>query len=215
MAQTDLQIEELSVIFSVGRKPLFSISKLSFVGGSKVLVHGPSRVGKSTLMQIMAGLIPPTQGKIRYGSFELTRATDHERTQFRRQKMGLIFPNSNLLPQLTVLENVLLSLPRFESEEVRVRNVLTEMKMADLVDRKASDLSIGDQQRVALARVILQNCGFVLADEPTLGLDPSESEKFIQSLLGIGAQKTVVVFSHDERLKKCFQTVIPFGELGA
>ncbi len=211
--QLDLRIEKLIVRNPAVQKVLFSIQKFELAPGSKVLIDGPSGIGKTTFLHVLAGLMLPAEGKIFFGSREMTAMTDSERTRFRRQHIGLVFQRLNLLDQLTTLENVILALPGLESEEIRARNLLSELGLEKVIDRRTAALSLGEQQRAAVARVLLQNPEIILADEPTSSLDDVNATAIAKSLLGLGPAKTVIVVSHDDRLKKHFQKIVHFGEL--
>lgn len=209
----DLRIEDVAVYNPSGKKPLFVIQEFELPIGSKVLIDGPSGIGKSTFLHLIAGLLRPSRGRIHFGQREMTTASERERTRFRREHLGLVFQRLNLLDQLTVLENMILPLPRFESEEVRARQVLAQMGLEKMVDRRSAGLSLGEQQRAAVARVLLQDPEIILADEPTSSLDEVNASLIAKALLATGSQKTVIVVSHDDRLKKHFQQVIHFQEL--
>lgn len=209
----DLRLEELSLHNASAKKPLFTIKNFEIPTGTKILIEGPSGIGKSNFLHLLAGMRTPSAGKILFNQRDMALASESERANFRRDNMGIVFPSSNFIEHISVLENLLLALPRFDAEEVRARNLLSEMGLEKAADKRASTLNIGEQQRAAVARALLQDPKIILADEPTSALDDANCAVIAKALLACGPSKTVVVVSHDERLKKHFQKTVSFGDL--
>ena len=177
----------------------FSINK-----GEFVLIVGSSGSGKSTLLNMIGLLDRPTNGKVFIDETDTTNLTDDKISSFRNKKLGFIFQFSNLLTDLTVLENVLL--PReiagtSDSAEKNAIELLTAVGLADQINKRANKISGGQAQRVAIARGLINNPSIVLADEPTGNLDSVTSEKIIQlmKLMAKKLNQTFIVVTHDRQ----------------
>jgi putative ABC transport system ATP-binding protein len=162
---------------------------------------GPSGSGKSTLLQVAAGLDEPTQGRVFVDGVEMSAGSETALTKFRRQRIGFVFQQFNLLPTLTVLQNVTLPL-RLAGRRVdreRSEEILERIGLGDRLDHRPADLSGGQQQRVAIARALVTDPTAIFADEPTGALD-TESAREVLGLLREAAgefDQTVVMVTHD------------------
>jgi putative ABC transport system ATP-binding protein len=169
--------------------------------GSSLAIIGPSGSGKSTLLALMAGMEPPSSGRILVGGENLACLTESQRTDLRRTQFGLVFQQDNLLPFLTVFENVALQLTLRDSDEAceRCLEVLLQIGLADHVDKLPDQLSGGQRQRVAVARALIGRPSLILADEPTGSLDARSSEVVMDLLLAAQEQDgtTLVLVTHD------------------
>jgi putative ABC transport system ATP-binding protein len=175
-----------------------------FARGSFTFVVGPSGSGKSTLLYLIGALDEPTSGEITVEDRRLSDFTAGERNDYRRDRVGFVFQNFNLLKNLTALENVLVPyLPRGIAAEMRSRasDLLAQVGLADRRDHRPSQLSGGEQQRVALARALLKQPAMVLADEPTGELDTQSGAEVFRYLRNLHQERgtTVIVVSHDDR----------------
>ncbi len=177
----------------------FSIEK-----GEFVLIVGSSGSGKSTLLNMIGLLDRPTNGKVFIDGTDTTNLTDDKISSFRNKKLGFIFQFSNLLTDLTVLENVLL--PREiaktnDSAEQNARELLTAVGLDDQINKRANKISGGQAQRVAIARGLINNPSIVLADEPTGNLDSVTSEKIIHLMKSMAKKlnQTFIVVTHDRQ----------------
>ena len=170
-------------------------------GGSSVAITGPSGGGKSTLLGVIGGLAQPTLGTVRIGDAEISELSERDRSDFRRSHIGFVYQADNLLPFLTLLENVglQLSLNGQSSGTGRSLAVLAELGLAGLAYRLPDHLSGGQRQRAAVARAIAHQPKIILADEPTGALDTANSAGVIDLLLAmqreIGA--TLIMVTHD------------------
>ena len=172
--------------------------------GEFVALSGPSGSGKTTLLNLISGIDTPTSGEVRIDATPVTKLSEKERTLFRRKNIGFVFQFFNLIPTLSVQENLLLplqlnSFPSEESQE-RISNLLEQVEMADRLDSYPDRLSGGEKQRVAIARALVHNPPLILADEPTGNLD-ADTGTVIMSLLKSlieGSGKTMVVVSHSD-----------------
>lgn len=190
---------------------------LQLGAGERVFLHGPSGSGKSTLLNLIAGVLTGYQGSLRVFGAELSSLSARERDAMRGDRIGFIFQQFNLLPYLSVLENVLMpcrvsgvrrdAVLAQESLEACGKRLLSELGLdATLFDRSASALSVGQQQRVAAARALIGRPGLIIADEPTSALDRDNCDSFLELLLSQCAQHdtSVLFVSHDRELSKHF-----------
>ena len=165
-----------------------------------MLLHGASGTGKSSLLHLIAGLMQPTSGDVRVGDRSLSTMSEPERSRLRRSSFGLIFQKLNLLSHLTSAENIALSI----FDPARVSWALEQVRMTAFANERVSNLSGGEQQRIAVARVLAQAPEILLADEPTSSLD-DENAAFVADALKKAAKgKTLLVVSHDDRLVSRF-----------
>ncbi len=171
--------------------------------GEFIAVMGPSGSGKSTLLQLIGGLDLPTSGSIEVDGAEISRLGEKERTLFRRTKVGFVFQNYQLLPMMTVAENVALSLAANKTPKseiaARVERLLQDVNLADKEKSFPSQLSGGQQQRVAVARALAMKPRLILADEPTGNLDRKNGEDVLQLLSRLNKEEniTIVMVTHD------------------
>ncbi len=174
---------------------------LALPRGTFTAVMGPSGSGKSTFLQCAAGLDRPSAGSVRLGGTEITGMKENELTELRRSRLGFVFQAFNLLPSLTVEQNVLLPMRLAGKRQDRrqAMAVLGQVGLADKARRRPSELSGGQQQRVAVARALVTSPDVVFADEPTGALDTGTAAEVLgllrQAVDGMGA--TVVMVTHD------------------
>lgn len=214
MAAPAIELRDLTFGWS-GGEPLLSIPRLSVARGERVLVHGPSGCGKSTLLALIGGVIQPDHGSVRLLGEDLTAMPSSRRDAFRAEHLGFIFQLFNLVPYLSVLENVLLSLrfsrarrQRLADPRAEALRLLAAMGLADdrLLRRRVTDLSVGQQQRVAAARALVGRAEILVADEPTSALDADAKESFLGLLMGecAAAGTSLLLASHDRSLGPAF-----------
>ncbi len=171
--------------------------------GEFVSIIGPSGSGKSTLLHCMGLLDKPTKGDVLVDGKNTTKISGKEVSQFRGEKLGFVFQNYNLIPRLTVIENVMLPglimQKDINSLEKKSEDLLKEVGIIHRADHKGVHLSGGEQQRVAIARSLINDPVLVLADEPTGALDTNSSEEIMNILLKINKKRgaTTVFVSHD------------------
>ncbi|MGW4031408.1 ABC transporter ATP-binding protein [Streptomyces sp. NPDC004838] len=174
---------------------------LALARGTFTAIMGPSGSGKSTFLQCAAGLDRPSAGSVRLGGTEITGMSENELTELRRSRLGFVFQAFNLLPSLTVEQNVLLPmrLAGQRQDRRRAAAVLTRVGLADKARRRPGELSGGQQQRVAVARALVTSPDVVFADEPTGALDTGTAAEVLGLLRhavdSLGA--TVVMVTHD------------------
>ncbi|MBN8523746.1 MAG: ABC transporter ATP-binding protein [Planctomycetes bacterium] len=176
---------------------------LSIAAGEFVAVVGPSGCGKSTLLQIVGGLLAPSSGSVSFRGDDLyARRSADDRAAVRRANMGFVFQTFNLVPYLSAMENVQLPMAITGLTEAvqseRASALLTRMGLGDRLDHRPGELSIGQQQRVALARTLANEPTVILADEPTGNLDPETGSAILDMLASIHSEgRTVVMVTHD------------------
>jgi putative ABC transport system ATP-binding protein len=183
--------------------PVFALDGVSFTvdAGSSVAITGPSGCGKSTLLGVIGGLAVPTAGAVRIGDEEVSSLPDRRRSDFRRTHVGFVYQADNLLPFLTVVENVELqsALEGRSTGADRSLELLDRLGLADEAHRLPDHLSGGQRQRAAVARAVVHRPEVILADEPTGALDAANAAGVIDLLLevqrDIGA--TLVMVTHD------------------
>ncbi len=169
--------------------------------GQIVALLGKSGSGKTTLLNLIAGLDRPTRGKVLLDGTDLDQLGERGRTELRRRRIGFVFQFFNLLPTLTVMENVMLSLELMGTPDIeRVRKALRGVELEDKADRYPSQLSGGEQQRVSIARAMVKEPALILADEPTGNLDVTTGDQVMGLLAdqcrSLGA--TLLMVTHSQ-----------------
>lgn len=206
--QSIVQISGLTKAYQQGgrRRAVLDGVDLEIQSGEFFVILGKSGSGKSTLLNMMSGIDKPDAGQIRIGDVEITAMSERQQTLFRRDHIGIVFQFFNLIPTLTVLENVTLPAElkganRREIEK-RGRDLLERVGLADRADTFPDKLSGGEQQRVAIARALAQEPALVLADEPTGNLDEETGENVLVLLLELtrDAGKTLVMATHNPEI---------------
>lgn len=178
-------------------------ASLKIAPGERVAVLGPSGSGKSTLLNLVSGIDLPDAGTVRVDDIDLGRLDERSRTLFRRDRVGFVFQFFNLIPTLTVRENLALPLElKGEDPGDRIGELLAQVGLADRADSFPDRLSGGEQQRVAVARALVHRPGLILADEPTGNLDVDTGGVVVDLLerLVADAGATLVVVTHSASL---------------
>jgi putative ABC transport system ATP-binding protein len=189
--------------------------------GEFVSITGPSGSGKSTLLLMLGGMSTPTQGQVFWENEPIYQWKLKERAQWRAKKVGFVFQSFNLIPYLTVIENVSIALRLANDsarEKERILQVLADMKLSDRLHHLSSELSVGQQQRVALARALIKNPEILFADEPTGNLDPDTAAEVLAVLKKLNNEgKTIILITHDPNIAKMTQRTIRIvnGEIEA
>ena len=172
--------------------------------GDFVAIVGPSGSGKSTFLLMFGGMLSPASGSVLVDGQSLYDLNSERRAVVRREKIGFVFQTFNLVPYLTALENV--QIPLFlaklsdKEQKERATALLERIGLGDRLDHKPSELSVGQQQRVALARMLANDPPIILADEPTGNLDPETSQAILDFLQEVNKEgRTIVMVTHDMR----------------
>lgn len=189
--------------------PLFHIPHWQVVAGDKVFLHGKSGTGKSTVLNLLSGILKPLGGDLHllgenFGTMK-GAATD----KFRAQHIGVVFQVFNLIPYLSVLENIELAsyFAKHRTDEDAVKAMLESLALPEaILTQPVSQLSVGQQQRVAIVRALINSPEILLVDEPTSALDSSARDAFMQVLMDVAKHKntTMIFVSHDRSLAKYF-----------
>ena len=209
-----LKVNHLGKIYSSGSKKLRVLDTISFsvTAGETFAIVGPSGSGKTTLLGLCAGLDSPSEGTIELCGTDLSTLNEDERALLRNKEVGFIFQNFQLLPTLTALENVIVPLElRGIKEPVKIgMDLLDKVGLKDRFHHYPSQLSGGEQQRVALARSYSGKPSILFADEPTGNLDQETGDKVVQLLFDLNkeANTTLVIVTHDMELAQKTQRII-------
>lgn len=217
-----------NVVFRWGAKPVLDIPELVAHRGQKVFIHGPSGSGKTTLLGLLGGVLTPDAGQVGVLGTDLTTLSPVQRDHFRARHIGFIFQMFNLIPYLSVLDNVTLPLS-FAHERLQTvqhsgltpvqeaKRLLAHLGLDDpsLLERSVTGLSIGQQQRVASARALIGSPQLIIADEPTSALDADSRSAFIRLLFNEceAAGSTVLFVSHDRSLESLFDHSVSLREI--
>jgi len=222
MTQAIINISDLE--FHWPNQPsLLSIERIAIQAGSKVLIRGASGSGKSTLFSLLAGILMPQSGQIEINHVALNALSDKQRDAFRGAHIGYIFQQFNLLPYLSVLDNVLLPLrlnperaKHISKPEAEARRLMEALGVSiHSTKGDVHKLSIGEQQRVAIARAVIGRPPIILADEPTLAMDHATRMAFLEVLLHqCSAQGITLIFaSHDLQLGQFFDYTLALADI--
>ncbi len=188
----------------------------------RFFLYGTSGSGKTTLLEVLSGVLPATEGKVVICGQNLTSLSASERDFFRSQNLGYIFQSFNLIPYLKVKENILLPLKlnphpplNQKDSEVWLQHLVQRLGIEGLLEKNVLQLSVGQQQRVAVARALIHKPKLLLADEPTSALDFEHREKFLNLVFEIAQEQNLGIFfvSHDHSLKSLFDRSMDLRDL--
>ena len=203
-----IRVRELYKIYRIGENRVRALNAVSFdiYPGEFVAIVGTSGSGKSTCLNMLAGLEPPTKGAIEVAGERIDQMNEQELVRFRRDHVGFIFQSYNLLPTMNALENVSMPLMfRGVSKEKRIALSEKYMKLIDVYDQRdhmPNQMSGGQQQRIGIARALVMNPEIIFADEPTGNLDSHTTEEVLNLMQKIVRedQKTLVMVTHDPHI---------------
>ncbi len=194
--------------FSYQDTEIISIDELKIDSGEIVFLYGPSGSGKSTLLELLAGVLKAKSGVLNVQGRDLVQTDVAGLDAFRAENVGYIFQSFNLIPYLSVLENIQLPFlfQKKELDQSELTELVKNLGLADYVDRPVAQLSVGQQQRVAVARALIKKPKIILADEPTSALDYNHRENFLKILFKLcrAHEITVLFVSHDRTIEKLF-----------
>ena len=209
-----VRVEHLSKVYGKGDTAVHALDDVSFSieQGQFVAIVGPSGSGKSTLLHILGGVDTPTSGKVQIGDTDISRLDETALAIFRRRQIGLIYQFYNLIPILTVEENMTLPLllDGKKPDRQMLHTLVSTLGLSERLHHLPNQLSGGQQQRVSIGRALLNNPALMLADEPTGNLDSETSKEIIALLRRFNREfnQTVVIITHDERIALSADRVI-------
>ena len=209
--QNSIRVDRLVVDHHRGDETIHALNcpALAIDGGTSAAVIGPSGCGKSTLLGVLAGLASPSTGSVLIGKTEITSLSERERVAFRKTHIGIVYQADNLLPFLTVTENVRLQLALSDGE-ADIEQLLERLGLSGLGDRLPDKLSGGQRQRAAVARAVVHRPDLIFADEPTGALDADNAAGVIDVLTelqrDLGA--TLIIVTHDRAVAAQMHQVI-------
>jgi putative ABC transport system ATP-binding protein len=218
-----IEIDDLTFAYR-GGAPVLDVRELRVARGERLFVFGPSGSGKTTLLGILAGVLRPGGGSVRVLGRDLARMSGSARDAFRAEHLGYIFQMFNLIPYLSVRDNIALPCRLSRKRRARlngggidsaVARIAERLEIGALLGSPVTELSVGQQQRVAAARALLGAPEIVIADEPTSALDTDLRERFLELLFEScrAAGSTLVFVSHDRSLMPLFDRGVSLPEL--
>jgi len=223
-----ITLTDLEFSWQAGTRPILAIDRLEVKRGERLFIKGPSGSGKSTLLSLLGGVTTPQQGTVEVLGQALQKLSGARRDHFRAAHIGFVFQMFNLLPYLSTVENVTLPCRFSKARRERVmqqgvplaaeaRRLLGHLDLADekVLSRPVTELSVGQQQRVAVARALMGAPEIVIADEPTSALDWDRREAFLKLLESECAAQgiTLLFVSHDPSLEPLFDRTVALAEL--
>lgn len=211
-----IHIQDVSKVYSLESGDFFALknNNVHIQKGEFTAIMGPSGSGKSTLLQLIGGLDQPSSGSVIVDNVQLTDLGEKETTLFRRTRVGFVFQNYQLLPMMTVGENIALSLSANKASKAkiqqRVQELLRDVNLEGKESQFPSQLSGGQQQRVAIARALAMKPKLILADEPTGNLDQKNGEDILRLLSKLNKEEqiTIVMVTHDQQAASAADRII-------
>lgn len=201
-----LKIENLSKIYGRGETAVKALDEVSFSvrRGEFIAVVGPSGSGKSTLLHLLGGVDRPTSGRVMVDNTDIYRLNETQLAIFRRRQIGLVYQFYNLIPVLTVEENIALPLllDGHQVDKEHFNNIVNTLDLQNRLSYLPNQLSGGQQQRVSIGRALINNPALMLADEPTGNLDSKNSNEIVDLLkmFNKNYKQTLIIITHDERI---------------
>lgn len=210
-----IEIKDLKFQYPGQSQAVLAIPEFKVQKGEELFLFGPSGSGKTTFLECLSGVLQPQQGSLKIKGQDLCQMSPAQRDAFRAEHLGYVFQSFNLIPYLSVYENIELPLHLSPARKLRIgecdipmviRGLCGNLGIADLLNRPVNELSVGQQQRVAVARALLGKPDLLLADEPTSALDMDHREKFLKLLFDLAElyETTIVFVSHDRSIEKLF-----------
>ncbi len=195
-------------------QPILSIPELSITDKSQIGVFGPSGTGKTTFLHLISGLIQPSSGQIQVAGTNITVMKEAQRDVFRAKHIGYIFQTFNLVEGYSAIENVMLGQVFLTGKANREKaaDMLEKVGLADRMRHNPSELSVGQQQRVSIARALVNDPDILLADEPTGSLDAASSASVMDLIQSFSSGRTLLLVSHDPNVLDRFSERISLEE---
>ena len=206
-----VQFENVSRIYTSGDHELRALDRVSFTldEGKFIVILGPSGAGKSTLLNLLGGLDSPSEGKITVNGKDISKLSDNELADYRASTVGFVFQFYNLIPTLTVYENVKL-VSEISKNALSAKEMIDKVGLLDHLNNFPSELSGGEQQRISIARALCKNPKILLCDEPTGALDSETGVMVLKLLLDMARNygKTIVIVTHNQNIAKMADVII-------
>lgn len=191
--------------------PVLDIPRFELQRGEQMVLLGRSGCGKTTLLHVIAGISTPDSGKVSFDGVDIARLSEAARDRFRAAKLGYVFQTFNLLPGFNALENVLLGMTfaRGRRDTGRARHLLERVGLADRWDHTPLAMSVGEQQRVAVARALANRPALLLADEPTANIDPSNQQMIVDLIRDTCREEEIslLMVTHSREVASQFERV--------
>lgn len=206
-----VEFENVTRIYKSGEHEMKALDHASFGldEGKFVVILGPSGAGKSTLLNMLGGLDSPTSGTIKVNGRDISALSNDELADYRAATVGFVFQFYNLIPTLTVYENVAL-VKEISKDAIDAKQMIGEVGLSDHLNNFPSELSGGEQQRISIARALAKNPKILLCDEPTGALDSETGVMVLKLLLSMARNygKTIVIVTHNQSIAKMADVVI-------
>ncbi len=216
-----MHLESVSKVYKKKDSEVIALhtTTLDIPRGDYVAIIGPSGSGKTTLLSILGAMSAPSKGKIWLDGQSVYDLPIEERAQLRQEKIGFVFQTFNLIPYLTAIENVQIPLAlakqTVEKQKQCAEELLEKVGLSDRMNHKPDELSVGQQQRVALARMLANNPAIILADEPTGNLDPETKDQVMSYLEEFNQEgRTIIMVTHDLSAAKCAKRILKLSNGG-
>ena len=206
-----VQFENVSRIYTSGDHELRALDRVSFTldEGKFIVILGPSGAGKSTLLNLLGGLDSPSEGTITVDGKDISKLSDNELADYRASTVGFVFQFYNLIPTLTVYENVKL-VSEISKNALSAKEMIDKVGLLDHLNNFPSELSGGEQQRISIARALCKNPKILLCDEPTGALDSETGVMVLKLLLDMARNygKTIVIVTHNQNIAKMADVIV-------
>ena len=217
---TAIEVSNLQFSYTKESPPIIDIKAWQVSQGEHVFLSGPSGSGKSTLLNLLCGTLTPTQGDIALLAQPFSALSNRQRDKFRARNIGVVFQQFNLIPYLSVAQNINAAV-YFASTNVsktasdaKLRHLLDKLQLpSHVLHAKADALSIGQQQRVAIARALINDPQLLIVDEPTSALDTDARDSFMSLLKDVAGESTMIFVSHDKAMESYFDRHCSMSEL--
>src|SRR6056297_1570579 len=209
------ELKNIEKIYGTGRAKVYALKNISFTikKGEFVAIMGPSGSGKSTLLHVLGFLDRPTNGDYFFDNKSITKYNDDQLAEFRNKKVGFIFQTFNLLPRMSVLDNV--KLPLYYSDiheslwDEKAKKAIENVGLIDRIKHDRSKLSGGEKQRVAIARALVNEPSVIFADEPTGNLDSKSGQKVMEIIQDLNDKgHTVIMVTHEQYTSEMAKRII-------
>lgn len=218
MTEYAIQLRKMQFSYPQLTAPTLNIPDWQVVTGEHSFIYGPSGSGKSTLLNVLSGLLPPQVGTVTLFEQSLYSLSTSNRDRFRAKNVGVIFQQFNLIPYLSVSENLQAAYFFAQGDNAlfgeRQQTLLDRLELTgNIAQQKTNHLSVGQQQRVAIARALINNPRLIIADEPTSALDANTRDSFMRLLLECTDKATLLFVSHDHSLSHFFSSRVDINDI--